>query len=138
MPFTENMQIACPPSKAFDLMADARNELEWNQDVSAAELTSDEPVRQGSTFVVVNRGREDEVTITRFDRPERIDFAVSSKQIDIDITYRFEAVDGGTRAVGTFDARPKGAMKVLLPLLMPVIKRGLAKQHANFVRLCES
>lgn len=138
MPFTERMQIACPPSKAFDLMADARNEPEWNQHVSAAELTSDEPVRKGSTFVVVNRGREDDVTITRFDRPERLDFAVSSKQIDIDIRYTFETHGGGTRAVGTFDARPKAAMKVLLPLLMPLIKRGLARQHANFVRLCES
>ncbi len=138
MAFTERMQIACPQSKAFDLMADARNELKWNDDVSAVELRTDEPIGQRSTFIVVNRGREDAATITRFDRPERLAFVVASKQMDIDIKYTFEAAEGGTLAVGTFDARPKGAMKVFLPLLMPMIKRGLAKQHANFIRLCET
>jgi Polyketide cyclase / dehydrase and lipid transport len=138
MAFTERMQIACPQSKAFDLMADARNELKWNDDVSAVELRSDEPIGQGSTFIVVNRGREDEATITQFDRLERLAFAVASKQMDIDIRYTFEVAEGGTLAVGIFDAEPKGAMKFLMPLLMPLIKRGLAKQHANFIRLCET
>ena len=38
----------------------------------------------------------------------------------------------------TFDATPKGFMKVLLPLLIPMIKRDVAKQHANFKEFCEA
>jgi hypothetical protein len=138
MAITERIQIACPQSKAFDLMADLRNELKWNDDVSAVELRTGEPVGPGSRFTLVNRGKEDDATITRFERPERLAFAVTNKQMDIDIIDTFEATQGGTLAVGTFDARPKGAMKFLMPLLLPMIKRGLAKQHANFTRLCET
>lgn len=81
-----------------------------------------------------NRGREDDVTITTHDRPDHLGFAVTSKAMDIDIDYTFAEADGTTTAVGTFDARPKGFMKILLPLM---IKRDMAKQHANFVKLCE-
>ena len=138
MAFTEEMRIDCPSTTVFDLMADARNETRWNGSVSRAELVTDEPIGEGSRFVVVNRGREDEVTITVFDRPERLEFAVTSKAMDIDIGYTFAEEDGTTTAVGNFDARPKGFMKVLLPLLMPVIKRDLAKQHTKFKSLCET
>ena len=138
MAFTEEMHIHCPSTTVFDLMADARNETRWNGSVSRAELVTDEPIGEGSRFTVLNRGREDEVTITLFDRPERLEFVVTSKAMDIDITYAFAENDGTTTAVGKFDARPKGFMKVVLPLLMPVIKRDLAKQHANFKELCET
>lgn len=56
----------------------------------------------------------------------------------LDIRYTFEAVHDGTLAVGNFDARPGGAMKVLLPLLMPVTQRRLTRQHATFIRLSET
>ncbi len=58
--------------------------------------------------------------------------------MDIAIEYTFAEADGTTTAVGRFEARPKGFMKILLPLLMPMIKRDLAKQHANFKELCET
>lgn len=132
------MRIDCPSTTVFDLMADARNETRWNGSVSRAELMTDEPIGEGSRFIVVNRGREDEATITAFDRPDRLEFAVTSKAMDIDITYTFAEKDGTTTAIGKFDAQPKGIMKMLLPLLMPVIKRDLAKQHGNFKKLCES
>ncbi len=69
MAFTEEMHIACPATTVFDVMADARNETQWNGSVSRAELTTDEPIGKGSKFIVVNRGREDEATITVFERP---------------------------------------------------------------------
>lgn len=126
MALTEELHIDCPSTTAFDLMADARNETRWNGSVSRAELTTDEPVGKGSQFIVVNRGREDEATITGFDRPEHLEFAVTSKSMDIAITYTFAETDGKTTAVGNFDAQPKGVMKALLSLLMPVIRRDLA------------
>lgn len=138
MAFTEELHIDCPSTTVFDLMADARNETRWNGSVSRAELVTDEPIGEGSRFIVVNRAREDEVMITAFDRPDRLEFAVTSKAMDIDITYTFVEEGGTTTAVGNFDARPKGFMKVLLPLLMPVIKRDLAKQHTKLKKLCET
>lgn len=41
MRITEDLHIECAPATAFDLMADVRNETQWNDDVSRAELTTD-------------------------------------------------------------------------------------------------
>ena len=136
--FGEELRIRAASTTVFDLLADARNEVRWNEGVSRAELVTDEPIRQGSQFVVADKRGQHDVEITMFDRPERLEFALAGKQMDVAISYRFEESDGTTRAVGTFDARPKGFMKALLPLLLPLIKRDIAKQHVNFKTLCEA
>ena len=46
--------------------------------------------------------------------------------------------DGGTTLIGTFDIRPKGVMSVLFPLLKPMVRRELSRQHERFKQLCES
>lgn len=81
MTITEDLQIRCPPATAFDVLADVRNETQWNADVSKAELTTDEPIGQGSRFITEH---------------------------------------------GKF------------PLLRPMIRRGMVKQHQNLKALCES
>lgn len=135
--FTEELHINSPVATVFDLLVDVRNELDWNASVSRAELVSDEPIGKGSQFVVEDRRGEHHVTITAFERPERVEFALTSKQMDVAIKYRLSEKAGTTVSAGAFDAKPKGLMKVLLPLLMPLIKRDIAKQHVNFKELCE-
>ena len=44
------MQIECQAEIAFDLMADPRNELEWNSGVSEAELMSEGLSERGPDF----------------------------------------------------------------------------------------
>lgn len=58
--------------------------------------------------------------------------------MDVAIKYTFTETDGTTTAVGKFAAQPKGFMKVLLPLLVPMIKRDIAKQHVHLKKLCET
>lgn len=136
--FTEELRIDSASTTVFDLLADARNEVRWNEGVSRAELVTDEPVGEGSRFVVEDRRGEHDVAITMFDRPERLGFALTSKQMDVVIDYRFTESGGTTTAVGDFDARPRGAMRALLPVILPFIKRDIAKQHVNFKELCEA
>jgi uncharacterized protein YndB with AHSA1/START domain len=76
---TTTTRIACPPEKVFDLLADLRNDTQWNSRVSRAELLSPEPIGQGSRFAVVNGGTAYDVTITRYDRPSRLLFEASGK-----------------------------------------------------------
>ena len=134
MTFIEDLFIDCPPATAFDAMADARNETEWNDDVSRSDLMSDEPVRLGSRFVTFH-GRplgQIESTITTFDRPERLEFRSTSKRMDITISFTFAEDGSGTLVHGEFDPKPKGIMAALFPLLQPMIRRGMAQQHENF------
>ena len=140
MTITEDLHIDCPPATAFDLMADVRNETQWNDGVSKAELTTDEPIGHGSKFVTEHGSPlgQIESTITVFDRPERLEFAATSKRMDLAISFTFTDAGSGTLVHGTFDPKPKGIMAVLFPLLRPMIRRDMAKQHQNLKALCES
>src|SRR5437879_6228117 len=65
-------QIACPPEKVFDMLADLRNDAIWNSRTSSAELKSTEPITLGSRFTIVNGGSAYDVTITTHARPDRL------------------------------------------------------------------
>ena len=139
MQITLEWQINCPPETAFDLMADLRQETSWNEKAKRADLTSDEPVRQGSTFRLV-RDNDDvhQATITQFDRPSRLQFAIETDAMDIAADYSFEAHDDATAFRAAFEATPKGIMRVLLPVLKPMIRREVTKHHRDFSAMCEA
>ena len=135
---TEVINLKCPAEKAFDIMADARNETRWNTGIRGVELMSGDPIGEGARFSVTDkRGRHD-VTITTFNRPDKLSFFVHDAKMDVDIAYTLSEADGTTTMTGRFNARGKGLMRILLPLLVPLIRRDLAKEHAHFVRLCET
>ena len=135
---TEVMHIKCPAAKAFDLMADARNETRWNSGVSEVELMSGEPISVGTQFTVVDKRGQHDAKITAHNRPEELSFVVHDAKMDIDIDYVLTEANGVTTMTGRFNAKGKGLMRFLLPLLVPLIRRDLAKEHAHFVRLCET
>jgi Polyketide cyclase / dehydrase and lipid transport len=136
--FTEVFHINCRTTRAFDVMADLRNETNWNSGVSQADLKTGEPIGQGSRFTIVKKDGRHDVTIAVFNRPERLLFQASDDKMDIEIGYVFVEAGGATTVTGTMDLKPKGLMAFLFPLLKPLIRRDLAKQHANFVQLCET
>jgi len=118
------------------MVADMRNETRWHSRVSSAELQSAEPVELGSRFAIVNGGSPYEVTITTYDRPSRLVFEASGNP-DLTIAYTFTPAGGGTDLESDFDFRPRGVLKVLFPLLAPVIRRNVPKQYASLKALCE-
>ena len=133
---TATTGIACPPEQVFDMVADMRNETRWNSRVSSAELRSGEPIGLGSRFAIVNGGTAYDVTITTYDRPSRLVFEASGKP-DLTIAYAFMPTGEGTDLESGFDFRPRGALKVLFPLLAPLMRRDVPKQYASLKALCE-
>ena len=131
-----NQQIACPPAVAFDLIADARREPEWNSEVSGAELTSGEPIGAGSRFVIVIRGEAYDTTIATYDRQSALEFRATGS-IELVIRYAFDALGGGTHMTAGYDFRPRGALKPVFALMKPVIARSVRKQLASFKAPCE-
>jgi hypothetical protein len=129
-------RITCPPEQVFDTLADLRNETQWNSRVSSAELLSGEPIGLGSRFAIVNGGTQYDVTITAYDRPSRLGIEASGKP-ELTIAYAFTPTSEGTDLESNFDFRPRGVLKVLFPLLGPVIRRDVPKQCASLKALCE-
>ena len=79
-----------------------------------------------------------ESTITVFDRPARLEFDATGKRMDLAISFTFTETDSGSLVHGKFDPKPKGIMMVLFPVLRPMIRRGMAKQHQKLKTLCEA
>jgi Polyketide cyclase / dehydrase and lipid transport len=77
-----------------------------------------------------------DVTITGYDRPSRLVFEASGKP-DLTIACTLTPTGEGTELESDFDFRPRGALKVLFPLLAPVIRRDVPKQYASLKALCE-
>ena len=136
MRVTATTRIACPPDRVFDTLADLRNELQWNSQVSKAELSSGEPIGQGTRCSLVNGGRPFDVTITTFERPSRLVLEGSGKP-DLTIAYALTPTADGTELLSDFDFRPTGALKLVFALLSPVIRRNVPKQYASLKALCE-
>jgi uncharacterized protein YndB with AHSA1/START domain len=133
---TATTRIACAPEGVFDMLADLRNETEWNTRVSSAELRSDEPIGLGSRFAIVNGGSSYDVTITTYDRPSRLVFEASGKP-DLTITYALTPTALGTELESELDFRPTGPLKLVFALLSPVIRRDVPKQYRSLKTLCE-
>jgi uncharacterized membrane protein len=127
-----------PAAEVFDRMADLRNEPSWNSRVTRVELLSDEPIAQGSRFVVTNRGRDHETVISVYEPSGRLRFDVSGAQMDLTVTCEFVEASGETSLTETFDVRPKGVLKLLLPLMAPMVKRDMRRETARFASFCES
>ena len=85
-------RIACPPEKVFDLLADLRNETQWNSRVSSAELRSAEPIGVGSRFALVHGGTAYDVTVTTYDRPSSLGFEATGNP-DLTIAYALSPSD---------------------------------------------
>jgi len=134
---TTTTRINCPPEKVFDTLADLRNDTQWNSRVSRAELLSPESIGQGSRFAIVNGGTPYDVTITTYDRPSRLVLEASGKP-DLTIACALTRRGEDTELESDFDFRPRGALKVLFPLLGPVIRRDVPKQFASLKALCEN
>ncbi len=138
MKFGVTTQIACAPDEAFDRMADARNETQWNSQVPRSELVSEAPVRQGSVFKTVNRGKEYAATIRTYEKPSRLVFDVTGKPMDITVSIDFKPEPAGTALAAVYEMSPKGFLRAIFPLMAPVIRRDLATQSQRFKSFCES
>lgn len=130
--------VAVPIERVFDLMADTRNEPQWNSRSSSASLVSGEPIGQGTEFTTVNRGREFRAVLAEYDRPRHLAYDVTGQPMTIRGTLDFVETGDSTRMTGSFDFTGHGPMKVMLPLMAPMIRRDFPRQMASFKAFCEA
>ena len=110
-----------PVDVVFDYVADQSNEPQYNPQMVRAEKITAGPVGAGTKFrsAVASRGRTAEmlIEITGYDRPHRLASATTMQQADIMYTLTFEPAGSGTRMRWSGQVRPKGAFKLLGPLI---------------------
>ena len=115
------IMIARPVDVVFNYVADQSNEPQYNPQMVRAEKITAGPVGTGTRFrsAVASMGRTAEMLIecTGYDRPKLFATTTTMRQADISYTLRFEQAGGGTRMRWAGEVRPKGAFRLLGPLI---------------------
>ena len=113
--------IARLAAGVFDFVADQRNEPRYNLRMVRAEKLTNGPVGQGTVFRAAVRavGRTTELRceLTGYRRPAWLASRTTMTQADIAGTLSFTPVPGGTRMRWAWAGRPRGASRLLSPVL---------------------
>jgi hypothetical protein len=113
--------IGRPVDVVFDYVADQRNEPQYNPRMVQAEKITAGPVGKGTQFrsAVASMGRTAEMLIecTGYDRPTLIASTTRMPQAEISYTLTFAPAAAGTRMRWSGQVRPKGAVKLLSPVI---------------------
>ena len=110
-----------PVDVVFDYVADQSNEPQYNPQMVRAEKITAGPVGKGTQFrsAVASKGRTAEMLIecTGYDRPRLLASTTTMQQADISYALTFEPAAGGTRMRWSGRVRPKGAFRLLGPVI---------------------
>ena len=110
-----------PVEAVFDYVADQSNEPQYNPQMVRAEKITAGPIGLGTKFrsAVASMGRTAEMLIecTGYDRPRRLASTTTMQQADISYTLTFESAGTATRMRWSGQVRPKGAYRLLGPLI---------------------
>jgi carbon monoxide dehydrogenase subunit G len=113
--------IGRPIDVVFDFVADERNEPTFNPRLLRAEQITEGPIGKGTRFKAATRsmGRTVDMVIefTAYERPTRLVSTTSMSSADIRGTLTFEPDPAGTRMSWSWDVKPRGAVKLLAPLI---------------------
>jgi Polyketide cyclase / dehydrase and lipid transport len=113
--------IGRPVDVVFDYVADQSNEPEYNPQMVRAQKITPGPVGKGTRFrsAVASMGRTAEMLIecTGYDRPRLLESTTTMRQASIRYTLRFESTAAGTRMQWSGQVRPKGAFRLLGPVI---------------------
>jgi hypothetical protein len=136
------IMIGRPVEVVFDHVADQTNEPQYNPNMVRAQKATAGPIGKGTRFnsAVRSGGRTAAMVIecTGYDRPRLLASTTTMKQVDIDYTLTFEPVAAGTRMRWSGQVRPKGAFRLLGPLITWMGVRQEQRIWASLKRLLES
>lgn len=131
--------IGRPPEEVFDLLADARNEVEWNGWARRVEKVSDGPVSLGTRFraTIKNMGQV-EFELAEYQRPNRLQQHALQGSGESWHTYSLEPVPGGTRVRQQARFEPGGVMRIVAPLMAPIMRRHMQQMERGLKQRLEA
>ena len=129
------IHISRPPDQVFDFLADLTNEPKFNPDATDIVKITDGPVGLGTVYTEnVKPLGYFEVHVHEFDRPRLLGYDAKNKRADVKVLFHFEPVAEGTAMRADLEMQPKGAFKLMTPLLRPMMKSVMKKQRAPKIK----
>ena len=131
---TITFELDQSPETVFDYIADIRNESEWSKDMKSAKLVGGGPIGDGSVFETEYRGFGKMRIVTKeYRRPEHLVFDGDGPRMGMHFVMDVAPTEsGGSQVTFVVDMQPRGAMRVLSPLLQLGMPREMAKRPGQF------
>jgi carbon monoxide dehydrogenase subunit G len=131
-----------PVDEVFDFVADERNEPRYNPRMLSSEKLSPGPIGPGTRFRAefASRRRPVAMTIefTGYQRPRRLASWSRLPMMDIRGALTFDPVPGGTRMRWSWDAEPRGVLKLAFPMFARIGRRQERDTWTSLKRLLEA
>jgi len=119
--------IGRPVGLVFDYVVDQTNEPQYNPNMVRAEKVTAGPIGKGTQFRSAVRSARSTaemlIETTAYDRPRLMASTTTMKRMDIEYTLEFEPVGEGTCMRWTGDVQPRGALRLLGPVITWMGKR---------------
>jgi hypothetical protein len=141
------IEIARSPADVFDYCVDLTREPEWNPKAKRVQNLTVGPIGVGSRFEAeFLNGDPMTIEIVRFEWPVIWETLAHSRRLDAKGEGQISATEGGSRLVMRMELSPKGALRLLLPILgrfihqqqernIAAIKQALEARDATAARL---
>ena len=141
MKFENSVVIDQPIKKVFEFVTNFENNPIWQTDILEIQMTSEGPVRPGSTYRCVNRfmGKrfETESRITGYVPETLCSFKIASGDITGESNFLFKAVNGGTRFT-TVAELDLGFFKFAKMIVQHKINRQLKNDMSTLKKILEN
>ena len=131
-----------PVEEVFDFVADERTEPRYNPRMRDAEQISEGPIGLGARFrtelETMGRTVPMIVEFAGYERPRRLASVTRSSMMETEGALTFESVPGGTRMRWSWYVRPRGALRLMAPLVGVIGRRQEQRIWGNLKRLLEA
>jgi uncharacterized protein YndB with AHSA1/START domain len=120
--------IRRPAEEVFDYASDPATEPEWNIRVKQVQKLTGGPVRAGARYrTAFTQGPGAISECVRFERPRYWEHAGESKILSSGFSGRVVPKEGGSHLVLRMQLRPRGRLRLALPLVRRRMLRELAR-----------
>ena len=134
------IEINRPSGEVFVYVTDLERLGEWQENLISATLESEPPLRAGSRIREVRSGpfgrrMEALVEVAEYAPPTAFALRIVEGPVPVDGALEFEDIGGATRLLFAAEGEPRGAMRLMQPLLAAGLRRQFT---ADYRRLKEN
>ena len=136
--FRNQIDIQAAPELVFDELSDVRHEQRWSDKLRSIELLTPEPVGVGSRLRATWSGAPvNDVVYREYERPVRWRTESTSWLMTVEVLLEVAPTSSGSRLFSTWNLHPRGALRVLSPVLGRAFNQDVgqnmrsAKQHVE-------
>jgi hypothetical protein len=144
MRYQVRKHVARPPAEVFDFVGTNvyTNHPKWEREVLEIRPMTAGPARLGSRAVMVRKdfGRvfETEYEVTAFVPDRTIAFRHTTGPMLFELEFALESAGSGTDLTSTVQMQPRGAMRLMSPLIRLRMRSTSERLTAAMVRLVEA